>query len=292
MTEEHIRTLTVRGVSYTYREMRRPAPTTEPVVLMGGILEGMYDWTYLEDVVLPRTSLITVDMPGLDPAAFQSPDQSSIDKLSEGLAAILADTGHARVNLYGYSLGAAVAFHYAQRHPGQVARLLIGGVPVELTKEIVAHLGHAIGKAKAGDTAGFADHMAAGLLCLDESHHVHRRALSLGYVRRSLRALARDPQNVNLLETALTEHRSLSGGLVGVPTLVFTGEHDHLHTLERQRAFAETIDGSRFATFPDCDHMMPLQRPEAISSLVTSFLMNDGVVQNADYYEYSNSQSG
>lgn len=276
MIQEHIRTVDVHGVSYTYRLMQQSAPTTEPVIALGGVLEGMYDWAYLEEAVLPRASLVTVDLPGLEPAAFQGVDQDGLDTLCTGLEGIVEDLGAARVNLYGYSLGAAVTLQYAQRRPERVERLLIGGVPGQVTKELTTHLQDAVDRARNGDANGFADLMADGLLCLDESHHVHRRDLTRGYLRRFMRNAARVPRKVDLLATALTtRRRPLRDGLSGVPTMVFSGEHDHLHPRERLQAFAATIEGSRFVTFPDCDHMLPLQRPEAVTSLVASFLLDE-----------------
>lgn len=274
MIEEQIRTVAVQGAPYTYRVLRQPAPVTEPVIVMGGMLEGMYDWAYLEGTITPRASMVTVDLPGLDPAFFQSAPQSNIDVLCAGIEGVIADLGAARVNLYGYSLGSAIAFRYAQRHPERVVRLLLGGVPVQLTQELVANVRRAVDRARAGDAEGFAALMADRLLCLDPNHHVHRRDLTLGYVRRCMRGAARMQRNIELLEAALTGHHSLTGGLTGVPTVVFSGEHDHLHAPDRQQAFATTIDGSRFVTFPDCDHMLPLERPEVVTSLVASFLMN------------------
>ncbi|WAL93372.1 alpha/beta fold hydrolase [Streptomyces sp. Je 1-369] len=282
MIEEYVRTVTAHGVPYTYRVLRQSDPATEmlgepsaePVIALGGVLEGLYDWAYLEGVVLPRASLVTVDLPGLDPAAFQGGD--GLDLLCEGLASIVEDLGAARVNLYGYSLGAAVALQYTQGHPERVARLLLGGVPGDVTEEIGTHLRTAVGCARAGDADGFAALMADGLLCLDESHHVHRRELTRRYLRRFMRNAAQVPRKVDLLATALiTRHRPLHGGLSGVPTLVFSGDHDHLNPPERQLVFAATIEGSRFVTFPDCDHMLPLQRPEVVTSLVASFLLDE-----------------
>lgn len=70
---------------------------------------------------------------------------------------------------------------------------------------------------------------------------------------------------------ALGQRPDFSGGLTGVPALVFAGEHDTVTSPERQRAFAATIEGSRFLMIGECDHWVVLERPDDVADLVARF---------------------
>lgn len=70
---------------------------------------------------------------------------------------------------------------------------------------------------------------------------------------------------------ALGQRPDFSGGLTGVPALVFAGEHDTVTSPERQRAFAATIEGSRFLMIGECDRWVVLERPDDVADLVARF---------------------
>jgi pimeloyl-ACP methyl ester carboxylesterase len=268
---ECVRTLTVDGLSYTYRSLRLAASRTEPLVALGGAFQGMHDWPQLEDALTGVAGLVTADLPGAGDSDMPRPEHT-VDILDAALEAIVDDLRLPRINLYGYSYGAVLAFRYAQRHPERCARLLLGGVPAHLSEAPFTRYKQAGALLSVGDAEGFVTRVTAEMFCLDESRHVHRRELALRYFRRSLLKSAHRPHAPYLLERAIGTRTVLAGGLTGVPTLVFAGEHDTLTTPELQRAFASTIDGSHFVTIPDCDHMMLLERPDAVARLITSFI--------------------
>lgn len=62
-----------------------------------------------------------------------------------------------------------------------------------------------------------------------------------------------------------------SGGLAGVPALVFAGEHDTVSSPVQQREFAATIEGSRFLTMTESDHWVVLERPDDVADLAARF---------------------
>ncbi|MGD9485836.1 alpha/beta fold hydrolase [Streptomyces sp. TRM70308] len=270
--QETVRRLTVDGLSYAYRLLRQPHPRTEPVVVVGGALQSMYGWPHLEDAVLPVAGLVTADLPGMGGADPLRPEQDS-ELLRTALARVVDDLGAPRVNLFGYSYGAAIAFGYAQRHPGRVARLLLGGVPAHISAAQLAHWRRAADRLAAGRAGEFADLIAASMLCLDPSRPVHRRALAHRYVRRSLlRAVTGTPHAMAVLDRAMHRRLPLTGGLSGVPALVFSGEHDTVTSPARQRAFAATIEPSTFHVLPESDHWAVLERPREIAELVRHFV--------------------
>ncbi|MEV3933110.1 MULTISPECIES: alpha/beta fold hydrolase [unclassified Streptomyces] len=276
MPEEIIRSLTVDGVRYGYRVLRRDpaaggAPATEPVLVIGGALQGMFGWPQMDDHLGPVTDVVTADLPGMG-TADPLPSGPGAPVLRAAVTAILDDLGVSRINLFGFSYGASIAFGCAQHDPGRVARLVLGGVPTHIGEDRRAYWHKATRALADGDAEGFATLAADGLMCLDPARPVHRRELARRYVRRSfLHALAHSAHAADSLCRALGDRPDFSGGLSGVPALVFAGEHDTVTSPELQREFAGTIEGSRFLTLPESDHWVVLERSDEVAALVTRF---------------------
>ncbi|MFF4245734.1 alpha/beta fold hydrolase [Streptomyces sp. NPDC001822] len=282
MPEEIIRSLTADGVRFAYRVMPRdPAvdggPGTEPVLVIGGALQGMFGWPQMDDHLGPLADVVTADLPGMG-TADPLPPGPSAPVLRAAVGAIVEDLGASRINLFGFSYGAAIAFGYAQHAPGRVARLVLGGVPVHIGEERRSYWHRATAALAEGDAEGFAALAADGLMCLDPERPVHRRELARRYVRRSfLHALAHSGHAADSLRRALGDRPDFSGGLSGVPALVFAGEHDTVTSPGMQREFAATIEGSRFLTLPESDHWVVLERSDEVAALVTRFFTDQPV---------------
>jgi pimeloyl-ACP methyl ester carboxylesterase len=56
------------------------------------------------------------------------------------------------------------------------------------------------------------------------------------------------------------------------PTLLLCGEQDAWATPAQHREMAQLIPGSLFVTVPNCGHMSPLERPEAVNEALQSWL--------------------
>ncbi|MEV0010086.1 alpha/beta hydrolase [Streptomyces sp. NPDC051840] len=275
MPEEIIRSLTVDGLRYGYRvlpgDRAAGAPATEPVLVIGGALQGMFGWPQMDDHLGPLTDVVTADLPGMGTADPLPPGPSS-EVLRAAVTGILDDLDIARVNIFGFSYGAAIAFSCARHDPGRVARLVLGGVPTHIDEDRLAYWRRAQRALSEGDPEGFAALAADGLMCLDPARPVHRRELARRYVRRSfLHALTHSAHAADSLHRALADRPDFTGGLSGVPALVFAGEHDTVTPPELQREFARTIEGSRFLTLPESDHWVVLERSEEVAALVTRF---------------------
>ncbi|WP_243789339.1 alpha/beta fold hydrolase [Saccharopolyspora gloriosae] len=271
MPEEVIRDLTLDGLTFSYRLLRQPDSCTEPVIVLGGVLQGMRGWPQMEDHVLPHASLITADLPGMGGADPPRPEHDS-ELLCTAVDRIIDDLGAPRVNLFGYSYGSVIAFTCAQRRPQRIARLLLGGLPVHISEAQYAHWRRATDRLVAGDLEDFAELAAEGMLCLDESRPVHRRHLAYRYVKRSfLQAATHTPDAKNVLDRSVTRRLSFTGGLPGVSTLVFCGEHDTVSSPEHQRDFAAGLQDGDFVTVDESDHWVVLERPDAVADLTTRF---------------------
>lgn len=58
------------------------------------------------------------------------------------------------------------------------------------------------------------------------------------------------------------------------PTLIVQGEDDMAFTMEEQYAMHHGIPHSHFTLIPECGHMLPLERPHTITTLLRLMLMN------------------
>ncbi|MEV5484388.1 MULTISPECIES: alpha/beta fold hydrolase [Streptomyces] len=280
MSEEMIRTLSVCGLSYSYRRLRQPERSTEPVLVLGGALQGMFGWAQMEDHVGPVADVVTADLPGMG-NADPLPPGPSIDLVCAAIERIIDDLDVPRVNLFGFSYGAGLAYGCARRFPGRIARLALGGVPAHISEAQVELWRRASDHLVDGDTESFATLVTEGLMCLDTGRHVVHRELAYRYVRRSMLHAARNSRHtVEALNRGLLDRPDFSGGLAGIPTLVFSGEHDTVTSPARQRDFAATIPGSRFLTIPDADHWVVLERPQEVGDLAARFF-TDGPLSSA-----------
>lgn len=270
--EESVRSMSVNGVRYGYRVLPQPAPRTEPVVIIGGALQGMFGWPQMDTHVGAVADVVTADLPGMG-TADPLPAGPCAEILRTALTRIIDDLGVPKVNLFGYSYGTSIALNCAQHSPGRIARLILGGVPSHIEDRQRAHWQRAEQCLKRGDFDGAATLAAEGLMCLDPSRPVHRRELALRYVRRSfLHTLAGSRHAADSLRRVLGDPPDLSGGLSGVPALVFAGEHDTVSSPAQQREFAATIEGSRFLTIGESDHWVVLERPDDVADLVARFV--------------------
>lgn len=281
MTQEFIRPLTVNGVRYAYRVQPRTGggerASTEPAVILGGALQGMFGWPQMDRHLAPHTDVVTADLPGLGDADPLPPGPAT-GLLPAALRRLLDDLEVPRVNLLGYSFGAILAFDCARRSPERVARLVLGGAPVRVTAGGRACWRRAVRRLDVGDHDGFATLATRALMCSDPSRTVHRRELARRYVHRSLRRLPHHaPHLLDTLQHAMAFRPDFSGPPDEVPTLVFAGEHDSVTLPEHQRALSETIPDSRFVTIADSDHWVVLERAEAVAELAARFFLDQPI---------------
>lgn len=282
MTNEVVNALSVDGLSYSYRLLRQPAPRTEPVLVLGGALQDKHGWEHFDEPVLPSASLITIDLPGTGDADLLRPDQG-MDTMCRAVEQVIDDLGIARVNLFGYSFGSTIGFAFAQRQPHRLARLLLGGVPAYVSDAQLTLWREATARMAAGEPEEFVDLALKLWLCQDERRVVRHRKLAHRYVKRLItHALSSIPHGFTVLDRSATDESHLSGGLRGVPALVFCGEHDTVSAPGHQRAFAATIENSRFFTIAESDHWVTFERSQDIIDLVVRYF-TDQPLETADY---------
>lgn len=134
-----------------------------------------------------------------------------------------------------------------------------------------------------GDAKGFVDALAEMFLCSDADSTVRNRDVVRQLVKRmTLRAVTANAHGFLTMERSVLENLDPEGGLRGVPTLVFCGEHDTISSLREQREFAATIDDRTFAAIAEADHWVFMQRRDEASDLVMRFF-TDRPLDGCDY---------
>ncbi|MEU9502610.1 alpha/beta hydrolase [Streptomyces sp. NPDC048196] len=122
----------MHGAGFANRPLRAPAPVTEPVVVLGGALRGMFGRRQMEDRLGPVPDVVTADLPGMG-TADPLPPGPAHGLLCAALERIIDDLDMPRINLFGFSYGAGLAYGCARRVPGRIARPALGGMPAPLT---------------------------------------------------------------------------------------------------------------------------------------------------------------
>ncbi|GAA2331718.1 alpha/beta hydrolase [Streptomyces kunmingensis] len=266
MPDEVVRTLTVDGVQYAYRRLCRPAPETEPIVLLGGVFQGLHGWHPIDTTLNEKADVITLDYLGdgtRASAQYISPAQAS-----RAVAQAVDDLGADRINLLGYSYGSVIAHQYALRHPERIARLMLGGVPTGATPEQQPYAQAIAATIAEGDKAKVATLLVEIMLCMDPDVEVPHRDLVYRCLRRTLLRHLHSPHAMVGLQRSLNAEIAVTQDrLPSVPTLVFSGVHDTLTPVPQQRAFAESVDGCQFTVIDSADHLVILERPAEVADL-------------------------
>ena len=203
------------------------------------------------------------DLPGFG-ASARLPGPYTMEAYADGLGALLDARGLEQVALVGGSMGGVVAQHFALRHPGRLARLLLvatGGA----MGDPAAGLARADAVAAAPWDATAADPVVAGFFRSPPPPErlAEYRRIALATSHAAAVEAARSNARSHTLERL---------GEIRVPTLIIQGRHDRARTPEHGAAMRERIEGSRLEVLEGSGHTPQLEEPEAFHALALPFL--------------------
>ncbi|MEV7196166.1 alpha/beta fold hydrolase [Streptomyces sp. NPDC093510] len=263
MSDETVRQLSLGGERYAYRVLRQSSPRTHPILLLGGVFQGVHGWPGIDEELASVADVITMDFP-LHEAEPDGPGAPTT--ACRAVEQVVDDLGVERINLFGYSYGSVIAHQYAQRHPRHVARLLLGGVPSDVSP-FRHRAERLVALVRAGREQEFATLLTETMVCMDPEKQVPHRELVHRIFRRTVLQNLRTPDALAVLRRLFGTQAVATGALAGVPTLVFGAEHDSLTPVAQQRAFAATIDDCSFVVLDSADHLILLERPAEVAAL-------------------------
>ncbi len=237
------------------------------LVAVNGLGGLTYLWDAFGAALAPAVTLRVLDLPGhgdRPPAA-----DYRYDALVQDVAVRTA--GLEPFPLAGWSVGAAVAWLFAARHPGRVTRLVLldpaaphrsrfrhGPIPEPVHPFTYESVEQAVGVLRGIDPTTTEADVVLG----------HRQNASGRWESRF------DPAIFPALVKDAREHgEALTRELerVRIPTLVVRGERSFRPPEDLDEIVA-ALPGARVETVPGAGHFMVRERPEAVAGLVLDFL--------------------
>ena len=273
----------------------RSAGTGPALLLLHGFTGSGSSWVggLAEAAVAAGFATILPDLPGHggtawraggpaawragDPAGRADSSRATVEAIADDLPALLAELGHRRAHVVGYSMGARVALRLAIAHPERVARLVL-----EAPSAGIADPGERAARRVADDSLAmtlerdgigpFIDAWERTPVLAGEA----RLGVDARVALREIRA-SHDPAGLaaSLRAAGHGAMEPLHGRLreVRAPTLVIVGAEDPAR--ERAAAVAARIRGARLAVIDGAGHAPHLEVPAAFQDLVLEFISEE-----------------
>ncbi|WP_371673614.1 alpha/beta hydrolase [Streptomyces sp. NBC_00289] len=261
--------LEFEGFAYLCRVAESASAVTEPLVVVGGMMQDRNSWSNYEKLLLDHTSLVTVELPGFG-AADALPARYGYDFLAEALRHLLVELEIGTANLLGTCYGGAIALRCAQRFPRHVSRLMLGAMTGHLPQSYL-HMIPQWRKMVAEDQRGELADSLMSTFVVPPDRGIRRHAAVWRMLSHQFRTQSqRDLDNACDHNARMMLHDWYQPGTLEVPVVVYTGEHDHLTTPGLGRQLARELRAP-FATFFDADHMFTLEQDVAHADLIVRF---------------------
>ncbi|MFD7612469.1 alpha/beta fold hydrolase [Streptomyces sp. NPDC059828] len=284
--DEEMHELSWLGTRYACRVLiPRGTPASEPLLIIGGVLQDMHSWPRLERRLAGHQAIVFVELPGVGNSQ-SLPDEFTWEDLTEAAVHAMDALRILRFNVMGGSAGAPIAYRVARQHPDRTTRLVLIGATPRLSPRVSDLV-------KAGQRR-FDRLYRPGVPPVDDATHEEsaRQVVELLMNTTAAAEVSQSRMVSRMLHRQLLEfprqallrfadyHQRLiidrellpPGGIQGVKALVLTGEHDQASPPDQGRAVAATITGSTFLLMKNADHLVHIEREAEFADLISRFL--------------------
>jgi pimeloyl-ACP methyl ester carboxylesterase len=245
----------------TYDHRRGAGPTLVFLHYWGG---SARTWDLVVDR-LPGRDVLTPDFRGWS-RSRDLPGPYTLRRYADDTLAVIADAGVTDYVLVGHSMGGKVAQLAAAARPtGLRALVLVGPGPAkpapEITPEYRVALSHAYDSAES--VADARDHV---LTATELPPPLRSRILTDS---RAGADAARTEWPLRGIAEDITEHTRA----ITAPTLVLTGENDHVEPTPtlRTHLLPYLPTPTLLTVIPHTGHLIPLESPAALAAAITAF---------------------
>ena len=265
---------------YEGHEFRvRSLPGTDdqpPVVCIGGAFQNIDSWMPTANWFQPQRAMLLVDLPGMGDSPFLSVD-FGLDFLSASLNVCLEEFEIEKASILSASYGSLISYRFAQLYPHRISHLALAGIMAWLDEKLDAMAHAHVENVRKHQNNGFANEIVSFLISDHVFKNVRRGRAIARVMKKQISRLSQEALRKYITNTSrLIDHEPLDlTNPPRVPTLVFTGEHDHLTPPHRGREVAEAIPGAYFTTIRDADHLCHLEQFDRCINLVSRFYNNE-----------------
>jgi len=253
----------VNGTSLRY-ELSGGGPTTLVLIHeMGGTLDS---WEQALPALNNSRQVLRYDTRG---AGLSEKIRGAVtwDQMADDLAALLDVAGvKGKVSVAGIAVGAAIAMHFAVRHPDRAAALVLHG---PATGTAADRRQATLDRAAAVEAGGMRSVVETSLAASYPPVVRHDEQVFLEF---RARWLANDPESfaaINRMLAAIDISNELSR--VACPTLVTAGRHDGLRPSALIEPMAKQIPGAQFLEL-NSGHFASIQTPGIMAQAIHYFL--------------------
>lgn len=246
----------IDGVKYHYSAKTPGGGEPKQAILFVHGAGGSHTRWSFQVLQLGREYLaMAVDLPGHGLSGGSSSD--SIESYREFIRAFSECLLGHPFFLAGHSMGGAVALDFALNYPDRLAGLVLMGTGSRL--RVLPAIIEAFGSGSVPDNmAGF----------------MYRPGTPAEVIKAAEEEIKNTGPSVFYSDFTACDKFDVSGrlGEINVPALVMTGEKDVLTPVKYGKFLADNIKNAAFEIIEDAGHMLMIEQPSAVNTLLLNFL--------------------
>jgi len=277
--EPETKPLYYRGFKYYYRYYPHQSPKLAPILFLGGAFQNIQSWKKYSDYFNQYTDVLLTELPGMGNADVL-PGKYGVDFLTDSIENLLKNFQFKKINIMAVSYGTPIAYLYTKRYPFKVSHLALSGTMKSIPEEYKKTMRESISILKSKSIEEFIIFMTKTLSNTNPRNYIINQKFAQKILALSIRNMNTEAKKKYIENTYRLIHLSMKYDkkILGVPTLLFTGEFDPFTKPEYCKEIAEEFETVIFTTIKNADHLFPLEQFEYLIQLLSQFLFDEKTI--------------